>query len=157
MMQPNSFLRPDHFRYKYRNIENKSTAVSKLNICQSKAIFPQISTVCLLEGLFFDENLTNLAPLISKTCMCIGYAQPHTHMLYIYTQSVGRGCTAERGSCCLRPSCPERSFRQREETLSGMSTRQRGGGRPTTRELHVHSMAGGRRQRSVSDRVGFKL
>jgi len=79
--------------------------------------------------------------------VCIWYALVHSHTANIqHIQSVGRSCTGEWGSCCSRPSCPDRSLRQREETLSGMSTRHWGGGRPWTKELCVLSVASGSRQ-----------
>lgn len=73
----------------------------------------------LSAGPFFIENLMNVAPHISKTRIHIDIRN-HTHTLYVYTQDVDRGSAAEQGSCCLRPSCPQRGLRQREETLSGI-------------------------------------
>lgn len=73
----------------------------------------------LSAGPFFIENLMNVEPHISKTCIHIDICN-YTHTQYVYTQDVDRGSAAEQGSYCLRPSCPQRGLRQREETLSGI-------------------------------------
>lgn len=48
--------------------------------------FPNIDGVSLFVGLFFKENLMNVTPLISKTCVCIGYVQQHTNAVYMHTE-----------------------------------------------------------------------
>lgn len=87
--------------------------------------------------------------------VCWIYKSTHT-LLYVYIHTkCWQGCAGEQGSCCSRPSCLERSFRQREETLSGMSTRQQGGGWLRKRELHMDSVKARRQRRRcvVSERA----
>lgn len=70
--------------------------------------------MALLSARFFNENSTNVVPLMLKTCVLYWCSQPLTHTQYIYTQRrrMWMGAAARsRGSCCWRPSCPQRSPR----------------------------------------------
>ena len=95
LMQPNSFLLPDHFRCSgKKKVNNK-----KSNTCRSKAIFSQnIAGVSVFVGLFSVRisRMWHLSYLRHASVLDIhNHTHTHTHTVYIRTQSVGRSCAAE--------------------------------------------------------------
>lgn len=90
--------------------------------------------MALLSARFFNENPTNVAPLMLKTCVCIDvHNHSHTHTRSIYThRDAGCGWGQQCGAgdhVAEGPAVHREAQDMSEETLSGMSTRQWGGGR----------------------------
>lgn len=88
--------------------------------------------MALLSARFFNDNSTNVAPLMLKTCVLYWCSQPLTHTRSIYThRDAGCGWGQQRGAgdhVAEGPAVHREAQDMSEETLSGMSTRQWGGG-----------------------------
>lgn len=157
LMQPNSFLRPDHIRYSV-NIEEKSPQQQANSThVRVRRYFPKYR-VSLFVGLFFNENLTNVAPLISKTYVCIGYTQPHmhTHAVYMCTKCrQGLHCWA--GIMLLKAQLSgERPQTERGDAVRNVYKAARG--RTAEDERAPRALCGLKAtQRLVSNGVDFKL